>query len=145
MTSIHAQSNSTITGWRLLAARVAWFVIAILFIGAYLVSIGPSFERLRTPCEENCPTDLLTLSSEEVVVLEDIGLSLDSYAIYQLGLQVLVFVLQMMLVCLIFWRRSDELSGLVVSGVILMGATLGFAPTSDVLVLEYPDLDLFVN
>jgi hypothetical protein len=91
-------SDTTLRGRRLLLARTVWVILAIVFIGAYVASIPLGFELLGSPCEEDCPTDILTLSSDEVVVLEDIGLTLDSYAIFQQGLQMLVFVLQMMLV-----------------------------------------------
>ncbi len=138
-------SQTTLTGWRLPTARVAWFVIAIVFIAAFLVSVPPGFDLLRTPCEEDCPTNILTLSLEEAESLRDIGFTLSDYAAYQSGFQTLVLFCQVLLAGIIFWRRSNEWPGIMVSGAILMGATMGFSPTSEILALTYPESDLLMN
>jgi len=138
-------SDTTLHGRWLLLARLIWVALAIVFIGTFLASIPPGFEMLRTPCNEDCPTDVLTLSSEEVAVLPDIGLTLDSYATFQQSFQLLIAIFQIALVGLIFWRRSHEWPGLLFSGAMLMGATMGFSPTSEILALKYVWIDLLVN
>ena len=137
-------STSTTKPRWALAGRALWVLLALAFLAAYAASIPTAFDQFSTPCEaDKC--ELLRLHAEEVDILQDIGLSLNHYAVFQLGFQVVNTAIFLSLAALIYWRRSREWIGALVSLVLITSATFFFAPTVEHLEVAYPDLTVIVN
>ena len=107
-------------------ARGAWVVCALLLLANFVASIPAYFQLLQTVCtlpdSSNCATGQLT--PDTIQALASLHLSLSSYAIYFVILEVVISLLSWGLGLLIFWRKSDEWMGLFVSLLlVLFGGT----------------------
>lgn len=72
----------------LLIARVIWFALVILALATWGAGLSPYFNEVRMPCaEEECLP--MTLSPQEAGTLRDAGLSLELYAGYLVGGEIL--------------------------------------------------------
>jgi hypothetical protein len=122
-------------GRRLLLARVAWIVVAALALGLFIIGIPAEFTLLHFPCATvTCPTGQLSPSG--LHALEGLGLSLDSFAAYTVAMDALFAAVCTVVALLIFWRRSDDPMGLLVSLALLTFARLrGVVVASTVLVI----------
>ena len=123
-------SPTQLHGRWLTLARVIWIALAILAVVSWAATVGPRYDPRSLPCAgENCPET--ALSPQEAETLKETGLSLEFYAGFQLGNEMLTFAAYTLLGVLIFWRRSDDWMGLFVAlMLILLGAvtfTGGFA------------------
>jgi hypothetical protein len=112
----------------LAVARRAWLVAALLLAANFIASIPPYYSALRTLCKpplsflNNCMTWQLLPSN--IGALEHLHISLDTYALYTLLVNVITSLCFWAAGCLIFWRKSKEWLGLSVSLVlILLGAS----------------------
>ncbi len=103
--TIEATRDTRILAPWLNIIRAIWIALVVAVIGLFIAGISPRFERLKTPCiGEDC--SVTSLSPLEVDALRDIGISIEFYAGYQVGLDVLVAILFTALAGLIFWRMS---------------------------------------
>lgn len=107
-------------------ARSIWVVCALLLLANFVASIPSYYQLLLTVCTlpdpSNCPTGQLT--PETAQILAHLQLSLSSYAVYFVTLDVVLSLLPWGLGLLIFWRKSDERMGLFVSLLlVLFGGT----------------------
>ena len=93
--------------------RVIWLALVLALLAIFIAGISPRFDELRTVCAgEDCA--VLTLSPSEADEFGDFGLSIEFYAGYQVGLEILLTILFTSLAGLIFWRRSHTWIGIVV-------------------------------
>ena len=72
--------------------RTIWWTVVSLFIVAFAVASVARFQELREPCDtedqrEECAA--FVLSPEQQSALDDLGVSLDLYAMYQIGIDLL--------------------------------------------------------
>ena len=87
---ISATSPATLQGRWLLLARTAWVVVAITALAIALFSIPSSFEHYRTVC--TAPSEVCTdralwqPTPEGVRASQDVGLSLDAYALLNVAI-----------------------------------------------------------
>jgi hypothetical protein len=121
--------------------RAIWFAFAFLLIAISIAGIPAYFNELRTAClDEACP--LLAISPQEANVLRDFGLALDFYAGYIIIVGEIIVVGTMALLAgLIFWRKSDDWMGLLVSLTLLL-AINGLSNADDAFASLYPSLRL---
>jgi hypothetical protein len=127
-------------GRRLLLARVAWIVVAMLAVGLFVVGIPAEFALLHIPCHSvACPTG--QLSRTGLHALEDLGLSLDAFAAYSVGMDILFAAVCAAVALLIFWRRSDNRMGLLVSLALITFGTATFVFTMEALAARHPALE----
>ena len=84
---------------------------------------------------------MLALSPQEAQALRDLGLSLDYYAGYQVGLDIYSLILLISLAGLIFWRRSYTWLGFLLSLALVFFGTIT-ALNVVALVRPYPSLNL---
>jgi hypothetical protein len=119
-------------GRRLLLARVAWILVAVLAVGLFITGIPAEFALLHVPCPTvSCPTG--QLSPAGLHALEGLGLSLDSFAVYTVAMDVIFAAVCTAVALLIFWRRSDDRMGLLVSLALLTFGTATFVFTMEAL------------
>src|SRR5215213_6634219 len=121
----------------LLLARVAWILVAALAVGLFIRGIPAEFALLHIPCPTvRCPTGQLSPSG--LHALEGLGLSLDSFAAYSVAMDVLFSAVCTAVALLIFWRRSDDRMGLLVSLALLTFGTATFVFTMEALATRHP-------
>lgn len=124
--------------WRPVISAI-WFAIAFVLIGIYLAGIPAYFNELRVACSgEAC--SVLALSPQEVNLLQDISLSLDFYAGYIVVMFEIITVGTMaLLAVLIFWRKSDDWMGVMVSFILLLTLN-GLSNADNALINLHPGL-----
>ena len=135
--SADAPQPDRLRGRWLLLARVAWIVLAALAVGLFVRGIPAEFALLHIPCPTvRCPTGQLSPSG--VHALEGLGLSVDSFAAYSVAMDVLFAAVCTAVALLIFWRRSDDRMGLLVSLALLTFGTATFVFTMEALAARHP-------
>jgi hypothetical protein len=109
-----------------------------LLLAIFIAGISPYFNELLVPCN-GADCHQLAFSPEEAQVLREFGLSLEFYAVYQVGIEIYGTLLYIALAGLIFWRRSDTWLGLLLSLILVfLGTVTAF--NSAALVRLYPIL-----
>src|SRR5215208_7932729 len=136
-TSADASPPGRLHGRLLLLARMAWILVAALAVGLFIRGIPAEFALLHVPCPTlRCPTGQLSPSA--VHALEGLGLSLDSFAAYSVAMDILFAAMCTAVALLIFWRRSDDRMGLLVSLALLTFGTATFVFTMQALAVQHP-------
>ena len=123
------QGRLRLRGRYLLAARVAWAVVAIMAAVCIVVSIPAEFARLQTVCSiGGCQPGVLTPAN--VRDLGAMGLSVGFFAGFLTSVELLFAVISFVIGGLIFWRRSDDRMALFLAfaPVMLGGAALTQSP-----------------
>src|SRR5215210_5643123 len=88
-------------GRYLLLARVAWIGVATLAVGLFAIGIPAEFTQLQVPCPTVvCPTGQLPPAG--VRALQNLGLSLGSFAAYSVAMDVVFAVVCCAIAALIF-------------------------------------------
>jgi hypothetical protein len=135
----HASSPATtsLQGRWLLLARVAWIVVAALAVGLFSAGIPAEFALLHAPCPAvPCPTGQLPPAG--LRALQDLGLSLDSFAIYSTAMDVIFAAVCGTVAALIFWRKSDDRMALFAALALLTFGTATFVFTMEALAARHP-------
>jgi hypothetical protein len=123
--SARGSPPATLRGRWLLIARVAWVVVALLYVGVFISGIPSEFARLQTPCTDTVSCSLIPhLTVQKVQQLKEVGLSAEFFAAYFVSIEAAFTALSAAIGALIFWRRPDDRMALFVS---LMLLTLGGA------------------
>jgi hypothetical protein len=121
----------------LLLARAAWITLAVLALGLFVAGIPAEFALLQVPCPTvRCPTGQLPPVGLHAV--EDLGLSLGSFAAYSVAMDVLFAAVCVAVAAHIVWRRSDDHMALFASLALLTFGTATFTFTMAALTAQYP-------
>src|ERR671911_1474598 len=109
----------TLRGRWLLPARVAWVAVAITALAIILFSIPSSFEHYRSVCtaaSEVCSQRAVGQPTlEGVGALREMGLSVGSYALFNVVVEKIFQLVWFAVGALIFFRRSDDRMALLTS------------------------------
>jgi hypothetical protein len=131
-------SDSTIPERWLPVTRVTWFALVVLLLAAYGAGIVPYFNQLHVPCSSNdCLA--LALSPQEAQLLPDLGLSIDFYVGYALGINIVGFMLIVLMAGLVFWLRSSTWLGFLLSLALVFFGTFS-AQSATAIARQYPNL-----
>ena len=118
--------------------------MAILAIGFFAAGVPAEFVLLHYPCPTaRCTTG--QLPSAGLRALEDIGFSLDSFAIYLTAIDIAFAAVWFAVAALIFWRRSDDRMGLLVSLALLTFGIATYPFTLEALTIRHPAWDIPVD
>ena len=123
------KSGPRLQGRWLAIARAVWIVLALLLLANFLASIPASYIQLRTICNNSTfgHCNIWQLGPANMQALHRLGLSLDTYAVYTLTLDVIASLVFLAVGAVIFWRKSDEWMGLFVSLVLVIFGSLGIS------------------
>src|SRR5215208_5389752 len=133
-----AAQPDRLSGRWLPVARAAWIAVAALTLGLFTLGIPAEFALLHVPCPTvTCSTGQLSRSG--LHSLEGLGLSLDSFAAYTVAMDILFAAVCTAVALLIFWRRSDDRMGLLVSLALLTFGTATFVFTMEALAPRHPE------
>ncbi len=123
------KSGPRLQGRWLAIARAVWIVLALLLLANFIASIPAFYDQLRTICTNStfghCPIWQPTQGNMQA--LHRLGLSLDTYAVYTLTLDVIASLVFLTVGAVIFWRKSDEWMGLFVSLVLVIFGSFGIS------------------
>jgi hypothetical protein len=128
--------GATLRARWLLPTRVAWVVMAITVLAIILFSIPSSFEYYRSACTaaaETCSERAAAWAlptPEGVRALQDLGLSVRSYALLNVVIDKVFELTWFAVGALIFWRRSDDGMALLVSALLVTFGPVAVDPTA---------------
>ena len=122
-------SSEPLRGRSLSVARATWIAVAVFAVGFFATGIPFEFAFFRTICQPACNTG--QLSQPGLQALRDLGLSLDFYAAYLVGLDVVLATVYVTVAAVIFLRKPDDRMALFVSFALL---TFGLAAFPDTIV-----------
>ena len=128
---------SPLSGRLLAVARAAWIAVALAAVGLFIVALPAEFAQLRVPCPNaSCSTGQLPPAG--LRALEDLGLSLESFAAYSVAMDAAFAAVYGAVAALIFWRKSEDRMGLFVSLALLTFGTATFPTTMAALAARHP-------
>ena len=114
--------DTRLHGRVLTVARLIWLAVAALAVALYLASVPYNVDDQAYRCApDGCIAAIGQLTPEEVAALPRLGLSLGTYTWYMfLVYNAAIWLAWLALGLLIFWRRADELIGLITSLVLVV-------------------------
>ena len=81
--SARSAPPATLLGRWLLIARVAWVVVALLYVGVFISGIPSEFARLKSPCTDAISCSLIPhLTVHKLQELKELSLSGEVFAAY---------------------------------------------------------------
>src|SRR5918993_2804593 len=130
--------QTTLRGHRLLAARAAWVIVAVLVVGLCVALLPATYAGYRKVCPSGTECDIVyQLESQDVLALREFGLSVSFYATYMLATQVILTLGFWAMGAAIFWKKSADWVALLFA---LMLVTFGassivepYSPTNGLL------------
>ncbi len=122
-------SGPRLQGRWLAIARAVWIILALLLLANFIASIPASYVQLRTICTNSTfvRCNIWQPTQANMQALHSLGLSLDTYAVYTLTIDVIASLVFLAVGAVIFWRKSDEWIGLFVSLVLVIFGSFGIA------------------
>src|SRR5215204_1217675 len=137
---------TTLRGRWLLLARMAWVAVAITALAVVLFSVPSSIELYRSVC--TAPTEVCSEraldqptqpTQEGVRALREVGLSVHSYAVFNVVIDKVFQLMWFAVGALIFLRRSDDRMALLTSLFLVTFGTVAVDATdADALVSSQP-------
>ena len=140
MTEFSLPQPPSNSAW-LALARVLWIVLTIALIGIFIAGLPLRFEALTIICLQE-PCDPLSLMPKDAVALEKLGFSTSFYAWFQSATDVLASGALTLIAALIFWRKSHEWIGILVSTTLVLFGLVMVVEADGYLVQAYPALNL---
>ncbi len=124
--------SARLRGRLLTALRLAWLGLAAATLGLLLASVPPAYTFASTPCPAaSCASG--QLGPAAIHALHGLGLSLGVYAAYGIALQLAFSAAYAAAGVVIFWRRSDDRTALLVSFALLTFGATTFTGLMDAL------------
>jgi len=107
-------ANTRLSGSWLIFARVTWIAVVTLIVALFLAMLPAYSTLLQTICTgATCSLVQPTLDSAQG--LQELGLSLGTYATFTLALTLASVLLCLAVSAVIFWRKSDDWMALLVA------------------------------
>jgi signal transduction histidine kinase len=132
---IQAVGRSAVHGKRFWLAGL-WLVIVLPFLVVYTIDLGLSYRLLAAPCDgANCHYQ--AIGSEEAALLATQGFPVEAYAVYMLGITVLVVAVFTILALVMAWRMFPQPKGLLFSAVLVVLPTTAIT-SFDVVAGAFP-------
>jgi hypothetical protein len=111
MSARTSPSATTLRGYWLILARVLWVGLAAVTLGAFAFSVPVRYSQLSHP------------SASVRAALEEMGLSPDGYALYNVGLDAAFISVFAVVAIVIFLRRSGDPVALLVATMLVLWGT----------------------
>ena len=123
---LRSRANTRISGRWLLVARVVLLAISILYLILFIVDTPVYFAYLHILCTD-CLDDRLT--PDKFQALHALGISITTYAVYMVALNLLFALVYVSVAVLIFWRKSDDWMALLAAfSLVAFGASFTSIP-----------------
>ncbi len=108
-------SGTHLQGAWLVFARIAWVTISLLAIGLFVASLPPYFVNLHILNLSPSYNPNSQISPSDLRALQRLGLSLDFYAWLDIGVNVIILLVYVLVGVMLFWRKSDDRVALLAS------------------------------
>jgi hypothetical protein len=128
-------SGTRLHGRALALARAMWLIAIAAIVGLYAMSIPAQAREMQKVCSGDCQFYQLTLT--QASELPNLGLTLSSYAVYVLALNLLFFLVFVAVGVIIFVRKSDDWFGIYAALALLLFG-LSFSNPLLLLAEDYP-------
>jgi hypothetical protein len=129
-------AETRLRGYRLVAARIVWVILAVLTLAFFLAALPFRFAHLHVIC-----ADIMCGGTQETAEVADqlhsLGLTMRGYATYSVTVQVIFALVYFTIAVVIAWRKSDDRMALLVS-LFLMTFALAFTDAPGVLARTFP-------
>jgi hypothetical protein len=99
--------------------RLLWIITTLVLLTLFIAGLKPRYDELTTLCLQE-PCLPLILTPPDAAALTDMGFSLHQYALFHVGLEVVLNSFIVLLACLIFWRKSDDWMALITAFTLVM-------------------------
>lgn len=110
--------DTLLRGKRLVATRSLWLAGVGLLTALFVISLPFYYQQVQQICPEvntdNCPQ--VSLRTDQLQALQHSGYTVQFYAWFNLGLNVIFFGVFLGVAVLIFWRKSDDWFALFCGG-----------------------------
>ncbi|MDX1437219.1 MAG: hypothetical protein R3335_10440, partial [Anaerolineales bacterium] len=121
----------------LIIAQVLWIALAVLLVIMTIAGLPLRFEELATVCTSE-PCAPQTLNPVDAAALRELGLSFLFYGWFHTLIEAVVGTVYTLLAFLIFWRKSGEWIGILISSAILLFGLNFMLEADSALVAAYP-------
>jgi hypothetical protein len=119
----HHEPDTRLSGRWLLIGRVTWMILVMLTLASFVVLLPSFYAQLQTVCTH--PTcALVQPTPESVHAMQQLGLSVSSYATFTLMLTLFTALVCFLVSGVIFWRKSDDWMALLVALTEVVSGTL---------------------
>jgi hypothetical protein len=102
---LRSRANTRIAGRWLFFARLLLVVVSIFYLVLYVIGTPVYFAYLHTLCT-GCLDDRLT--PDKLQALQALNISITTYAVYWVAINLLFALVYFAVAALIFWRKSDD-------------------------------------
>ena len=118
-----SEANTELQGYPLILARAAWAIIVVMALALWIVDLPHSYAESLVVCTQAlCSNQLATPAL--VRALDSAGLSIQFYAFYLTALSTVVVLVFCIIGAIIFWRKSSDWIGLLVSLTLIIIGTV---------------------
>lgn len=117
---------------RVALERLGWVLLCLIIVWAFAVGQRAFYAELLVPMTSTAPGDeLVFLQADEIANLNAAGLSVATYASWQVSFYIIFLLVHGSLATLIFWRRPDDrMARFVALTMILWGGNFPGVPQS---------------
>jgi hypothetical protein len=122
--------------WLRVLQVMLWLAVALTFLAVYALDLELSYPLISHPCEgENCHYQAVGVA--EAQVLDELGLSVQAYALYMLGITVVCVFVFCVLALLMIWHLYPRPWGFLFSSMLIIIPTT-MITSFDVVAAAFP-------
>ena len=137
------KTNTLNPPW-ILVARIGWVLITLFFLTTFILGLPYRYRELATACDApTCPP--LTLSSADAASIDSTLFSMQGYAAFHIGIELITALLMSVMAVLIFWKYFDNLLGILTAYLLIYIGLAGFVQAGFVFAVQYPSVEWFYN
>jgi hypothetical protein len=119
----HQEPDTRLSDNWLLIGRAAWAILVLLTLTSFVVLLPSYYSQLQTVCS-NPTCALVQPTPESVHAMQQLGLSVSSYATFTLMLTLVTALVCFLVSGVIFWRKSNDWMALLVALTEVVSGTL---------------------
>ena len=140
---MQVNNNKTRNSWWenghmfLTLTQLLWIISTLALLAIFIAGLQPRYHELTSLCQQE-PCLPLILTPVDAAALADIGFSLHQYALFHVGLEVVLNSFIVLLACLIFWRKSDDWMGLITAFTLVLFGLNFMVESDSAFVHSYP-------
>ena len=124
---LRVKTNTLHPQW-ILFARIGWVLITLFFLTTVILGLPYRYSELATACDAPaCP--ILTLSSADAALIDSTLFSVQGYASFHIGLELITALIMSVMAGLIFWKYFDNLMGILTCLLIDLHRACDFCPS----------------
>jgi hypothetical protein len=120
---LRSDKNTLLHGHWLIVARITWIACVVLTLVIFFACLPVYVAQLETICS-GAACAYRQLSPEQATTLQAFGLSLGSYAAYNVILDIISAIVFFAVSVVIFWRKSDDWMALLFTLSLVLIGTL---------------------